>query len=103
MLETLGKSKSTLEYLGCSAEFFHKYIMSAMTPGMTIENIHIDHIKPVSKFNLSDEDEVRKCCHYTNLQPLLAKENLRKNNKWSPEEELEWNKKICMKTGVDQL
>ena len=41
---------------------------------MTWDNIHIDHIKQVSKFNLDDEDEFLNCCHYTNLQPLLSKD-----------------------------
>ena len=38
---------------------------------MTFDNIHIDHIKPVSKFDLDHEEEFIDCCNYTNLQPLL--------------------------------
>ena len=48
---------------------------------MTWDNIHIDHIKPISVFNLDDEEEFLDCCHYTNLQPLLAVDNLEKFNK----------------------
>ncbi len=47
-----------------------------MIEGMTFNNIHIDHIKPVSRFNLQNEDEFLDCCHCTNLQPLLALDNL---------------------------
>tara|TARA_Y100000389_G_C17226930_1_gene396151 strand:- start:544 stop:708 length:165 start_codon:yes stop_codon:yes gene_type:complete len=43
---------------------------------------HIDHIKPVSKYNLLDPEEQKKCFHYTNLQPLWALENIRKSNKY---------------------
>ena len=43
---------------------------------------HIDHIKPVSKYNLLDPEEQKKCFHYTNLQPLWAIENIRKSNKY---------------------
>ena len=46
-----------------------------MTPEMTFDNIHIDHLKPVSRFNLEDEEVIVKCCHFTNLHPLLCKDN----------------------------
>ncbi len=49
---------------------------------MRENGFHLDHIKPVSKFNLSDPEELKKCCHYANIQPLLGKDNLSKSNKW---------------------
>ena len=61
---------------------------------MTFQNIHIDHIKPVSKFNLDNEEEFLDCCHYTNLQPLLIKDNLEKSNKWDDTNEIYWNTNI---------
>ncbi|KKL15741.1 hypothetical protein LCGC14_2502560 [marine sediment metagenome] len=44
---------------------------------------HIDHIKPLCLFNLSDEKQFNKACHYTNLQPLWAEENLKKGGRLS--------------------
>ena len=41
---------------------------------------HIDHIKPVTSFNLSKLEEQKKCFHYSNLQPMWAEENLKKSN-----------------------
>ncbi len=43
----------------------------------------IDHIKPIAAFDVNDELEVKKINHYTNLQPLLVKENLAKSSKFN--------------------
>ena len=68
-----------------------------LTEGMTWDNIHIDHIKPVSRFNLDLEEEFNKCSHYTNLQPLTAKDNLLKHNKRTDENDKYWNENIIYK------
>jgi hypothetical protein len=104
-LKKVGKTKSTVKYMDCTPEFFYKHIMSQMKEGMTLENIHLDHIKPVSRFDLTDLEEVHKCCHWSNIQPLLAIDNLKKSNKWSEEDEEYWKKNITKyvsKTDVDR-
>lgn len=78
------KSGSAVKSLGCSIQEFKLYMESKFLYGMSWENYgqwHIDHIKPISSFNLSDEKEFNKACHYTNLQPLWASDNLKKSNK----------------------
>lgn len=87
-------NKKVKEILGCSFEDFKNYIESKMTDEMTWKNIHIDHIKPISLFNLNIEQEFMDCCHYSNLQPLHAKDNLFKRYKWNDNDEKFWNENI---------
>lgn len=81
------KQCSTSEILGCSFDDFKTYFESKFTEGMTWDlfcssgSIHIDHIIPVDAFDLSNEEEIKKCFHYTNLQPLWKLDNLKKSNK----------------------
>jgi len=91
---TLEKINHSIEYLGCDVDTLKLHIQSKMTADMTWENIHYDHIKPVSRFDLDDENEFLKCCHFTNLQPLLAYDNLRLHNTWTEENEVFWHEHI---------
>jgi hypothetical protein len=70
--------------IGCTPEFLKEPLESQFKDGMTWENYnfygwHIDHIIPLS--SAKNEEEIYKLCHYTNLQPLWAKENLSKGSK----------------------
>ena len=81
-------STNTFELIGCNRETFLSHIEKQFTEGMTWENYglkgwHIDHITPLSSFDLIIESEVKKACHYTNLQPLWWYDNLEKGNKIS--------------------
>ena len=93
----LKKTKSSIKYLGCDINTFIRHMEKKLIDDMTWDNIHIDHIKPVSRFNLDLEEEFNKCCHYTNLQPLHAKDNLNKSNKWTDENDKYWNENIIYK------
>jgi hypothetical protein len=80
------KSGSAVKDLGCSIEECKKYIESQFKESMTWENWgvygwHLDHKIPLDSFDLTDREQFLKACHYTNLQPLWAKENLSKGNK----------------------
>ena len=71
------KAGSAVSDLGCSIPELKKYLESKFQPNMTWSNHskigwHIDHIKPLSKFNLSNREELLKAVHYSNLQPLWA-------------------------------
>lgn len=80
------KVGSAVRDLGCSIEELKKHLESQFKLGMTWDNWsksgwHIDHIEPLSSFNLTDPYQLKRACYYTNLQPLWAKDNLRKSNK----------------------
>jgi len=75
------KQGSAIESLGCSMKEFLLHLSSQFQQGMSWENYdewHIDHIQPLSGFDLSDPVQVKKVCHYSNLQPLWAEDNLKK-------------------------
>jgi len=75
------KRGSAIEHLGCSIEELKKHLESQFQPGMTWDNYgewHIDHIVPFAKFDMIKLEDQQKACHYTNLQPLWAKDNLKK-------------------------
>ena len=81
------KSASTIKLLGVSIDEVRSHLESKFKPGMTWENHglygwHIDHIRPCSSFDLTDLVQQKLCFHYSNLQPLWAKDNLSKGDKW---------------------
>ena len=86
------KNDSAVKLLGCSIEDFLRYLEGKFEEGMTLENYgewHIDHRRPCSSFDLSDEQEQSICFHYTNLQPMWASENLRKQATFD-EDSFDW-------------
>lgn len=80
------KSGSAVRDLGCTIDQLKIHLESQFQPGMNWDNWstngwHIDHIKPLSSFDLTDREELLKAVHYTNLQPLWAVDNLKKGSK----------------------
>lgn len=84
------KVGSAITDLGCSIAKFKIYLQLKFHRDsrgkheyMSWDNYgewHIDHIKPLIKFNLKDPEQLKEACHYTNLQPLWAKDNLKKGD-----------------------
>jgi hypothetical protein len=75
---------SAVDDLGCTIEELKKYLENKFKPGMSWDNYslygwHIDHIKPL--ILATSKTEIKDLCHYTNLQPLWAEENLSKGDK----------------------
>ena len=87
VLRGLSKTARTLELVGCSLHEPWAHLEQQFSPAMSWDNYgyygwHIDHIRPCSSFDLSDPEQQRLCFHYTNLQPLWAKQNMRKGKQY---------------------
>ena len=77
-----------VEDLGCSLDELRQHIESKFQPGMTWDNWgrgpgtwQLDHIMPLSKFDLTNRQHFILACHYLNLQPLWSEVNSRKRAK----------------------
>jgi len=89
------KAKSTIELLGCSYPELKEHIEKQFTDTMTWKlllkgKIHIDHIRPISSFNLLDAEQQKVAFHYTNLQPLWKEDNMSKGSKFETAEDPEF-------------
>lgn len=88
--QNIKKTMHTMVLIDCSIEFLRGWLEAKFTDGMTWNNYgtwHMDHIRPCSSYDLTDEAQQFKCFHYTNLQPLWDIDNLKKGAHWSGEED----------------
>jgi len=101
------KQKHTVEYLGCSIDNYLKWL-NCNENNYTLKNRgsewHIDHIIPLSRFNLENEEEQLIAFNWRNTMPLSVKENLSKHNKIIKpqiEEHLKKLKKYHLENNLD--
>lgn len=77
------KTKNTMRYVGCSKAQLVAHIEKQFEKGMTWENYgqwEIDHIHPLSKWDLTDPMQMGLANHFTNLRPLWKGQNAAKSN-----------------------
>ncbi len=85
------RAGSAIDSLGCSIDELRRHLEKQWALGMSWENFgrltnecetwQIDHIFPLSRFDLTDPLQVAKACHFTNLAPLWAIDNRKKGNR----------------------
>jgi hypothetical protein len=76
------KKDNSSDIVGCSYLCLKEHLQQNFKDNMSWDNYgewHIDHIIPLS--SAKTEEEIYVLCHYTNLQPLWAEDNLKKSNK----------------------
>jgi hypothetical protein len=102
--QNAAKQDYTIKYLGCTTEYFKKFIEEKFTDDMTWDKhgyyydnnnekqmgFHLDHIIPCAAFDLTKEDEVYLCFYYKNYQPMWGKENMSKSAKYIEKEKLDY-------------
>ena len=80
---------NVLNLVGLNKQGLKQHLESLFKEGMNWDNYgingwHIDHIKPCALFDFTNIEHQKQCFHYTNLQPLWAKENRLKSDKYNP-------------------
>lgn len=78
------KSEKTENILGCTFKELHDYLLQTFKNNYGYdynfnEDVHIDHIIPLKY--AKTKEEIIKLNHYTNLQLLKAKDNIKKGDK----------------------
>jgi hypothetical protein len=80
------RQDKTFDLLGCTPNEWKTHLESQFRDGMTWDNYgtfwEVDHIIPVSHFDLTNREEQKKAFHYSNTQPLEATLNKQKGNRW---------------------
>jgi len=75
----LTKTDTTMNYIGCNIQYLREWFEFNFTDEMNWDNYglywSIDHIIPVSKFDLTNETEKLQCWNWSNLIPVTVKYN----------------------------
>jgi hypothetical protein len=93
LAKTKKNGRRTTVFLGTTFEDAKSRIESKFRKGMNWDNHgtlwEIDHIMPLSSFDLTKEENLKIANHISNLQPLFIKENRHKRDKPPKEHQLE--------------
>ena len=82
-LQGVSRNDSVLELTGCSYEFLKCHIESQFTNGMVwgdSSTYEVDHIVPLSAFDMRDDEEAKASCNWRNLRPMTPYDNASKQD-----------------------
>ena len=72
------------EYLGIDVDSYKRYLELQFSKKMSWDNYgtiwEIDHIVPISSFNLLDDHQCKQAFNYTNTRPMLKLHNRSKSD-----------------------
>ena len=94
----VARAHTTWKLIGCTVGRLRMHLESQFEPGMSWDNYgfrgwHVDHIRPLSSFRLSDPAEQMIAWNYKNLRPLWAEANWRKGCRFEESIERPWS--VC--------
>ena len=75
------KNEHTIELIGCTFDKLKSHLQSQLEDGVSLDDIHIDHIFPLALYDMHNPQNHRKAMHYSNLQPLSPFLNQSKSNR----------------------
>ena len=82
------KSQTTKDLIGIPFPMFMNWIEFQLPAGYLIgdlgKKLHIDHVIPLTAYNLNDETHLQQAMSWVNLQPLEASKNQSKSNSINP-------------------
>ena len=76
------KTPFTKEFIGMDVDSYRKWIDYQMTPEMNWTNFEIDHLRPISSFDISKDEELREAFNWKNTQPFLKHDHHEKGTKY---------------------
>lgn len=82
------KNDYTMKYIGCTIAFLKAWLSKHFTQEMSWDNHgeywQIDHVLPVTTFDMDDPLQVKICFNWSNMRPLPKQENSSKSNRFLP-------------------
>jgi len=81
---TIRKAAPTMKLIGCSITDLMVHLEGNFEVGMSWKNYgqwHVDHVIPLSNFDLTDPAQQFAAANWKNLQPLWAVDNISKGNR----------------------
>ena len=71
-----------MDKLGMDIETYKKRTEFKISPEMTWNSIDINHVKPISSYDVSNDKGLRKTCKWIDSQPLLKQVRQPKGTKF---------------------
>lgn len=97
-----GKADSTFKQMGCTPAELTQHLNTQLRIGEDIQSMELDHIFPMSSYNVLDPVEQRKMMHPSNLQPLTRAENIQKKQKLPTKAMAQKVTRHCWPAGIDE-